>query len=409
MSEGLEDLRGRTVLFGVTGGIAAYKAVDVVSRLRERGADVHVIMTEAATQLVRSLTFRTLSANPVYTDMFDEPRVWNVQHIALAERGDILAVIPATANIMAKAAAGIADDFLSTLLVAFDGPRLMAPAMNPGMWNNPATQRNRRQLEDLGFTVVEPDCGRLASGASGRGRLPPGEVLEEEISSLLHADDALAGRRVLVTAGPTREYFDPVRFLTSPSSGKMGYALARAARERGARVDLVSGPVNLASPRGVRCHQVVSASDMLSTCLTLWPEMDILLMAAAVSEYRPAEYRSDKISKTSGDDLGPMTSTPDIISTLSQYKEGRFVLGFAAETGDEELALGRAEAKLVRKGMDTIVLNIVGGERGGFASDLNRAVLIDSGGREELPMMHKRSLARLIVDRVVLRIGEGSR
>lgn len=408
MSEQLGDLRGKRILFGVTGGIAAYKAVDVVSRLRKRGAEVYVVMTEAATRLVTPLTFRTISANPVYLDLFDEPKRWNVEHVELAERCDILVVIPATANIMAKAAAGIADDFLSTLIVAFDGPKLMAPAMNHRMWENPATERNRRQLEAFGFVLVEPDVGRLASGAEGSGRLPSPELLEEEVASLAYADTALAGRRVLVTAGPTREYFDPARFLSNPSSGKMGYALARAARERGAAVDLVSGPVNLPCPRGVCRHSVVSTEEMLDRCLKLWPEIDILLMSAAVSEYRPAHYCNDKIKKT-GEGLPPLTFTPDIISTLSQEREEPFILGFAAETGPEEEACGKAQDKLIRKGMDMIALNRIGGERGGFGSDLNRVVLMDRSGRESLPMMHKRSLARLIVQRVVHKIGEGCR
>ncbi len=407
MSQSLQDLRDTSVLLGVSGGIAAYKSCDVVSRLRKRGAQVTVVMTRAATQLVQPLTFQTVSDNPVYTDMFAEPKRWNVEHIELVQRADILAVVPATANIIAKAAAGIADDYLSTILVAFDGPKLMAPAMNHRMWENPVTQRNVRYLEELGVRVVEPDVGRLASGAVGSGRLPDPEALVEEISSVVHYNPSLQGRKVLVTAGPTREHFDPVHFLSNPSSGKMGYALAQAARERGAQVHLVSGPVNLRPPRGVRHHRVVSAADMLDKCLALWPDTDILLMNAAVADFCPASSSTDKLDKDA-DDPGGLVRTPDVIAALGERKNGQFILGFAAQTPGEDV-LRRARGKLSRKGMDMIALNIVGGATGGFASDVNQVVLVSSGEEEDLPAMHKLPLARVILERVVGALGRRRR
>jgi len=393
-----EDLQDKTVLFGVTGGIAAYKAVEVVSALRRRGAEVMVVMTDAASELVSPLTFQTISANPVYTDMFAEPKQWNVEHIELAQRADLFAVVPATANIIAKIACGIADDFLSTTWLAFTGPRIIAPAMNANMWDNPVTQRNLRCLTGLGCEVIEPDRGRLASGAEGRGRLPEPGVITEEISSALHGDCSLSGYRILVTAGPTREYFDPVRYLSNPSSGKMGYALARAARERGAGVHLVSGPTDLSAPRGVQLHRVTSAEEMLERCRRLWPQTDALFMCAAVCDYRPARHSEQKIKKDEGQ-LGEMVRTPDIVTTLSEESGKRFILGFAAET-DEVAGTERAVDKMRRKGMDMIALNPVGEARG-FGMDANRVVLIDDEGSESLPEMHKLPLARGIVDRVV--------
>ncbi len=393
-----DDLRDKTILLGVTGGIAAYKAVEVVSGLRKRGAEVIVLMTQAATELVAPLTFQTIADNPVYTDMFAEPKRWNVEHIALAERADLFAVVPATANIIAKAACGIADDYLSTTWLAFSGPRVVAPAMNAEMWSNPVTQRNVRELARLGCEIVEPDEGRLASGAVGRGRLPEPAIITEEISSVLHADSSLCGHTVLVTAGPTREYFDPVRYLSNPSSGKMGYALARAVRERGAEVHLVSGPTHLIPPRGVNLHSITSAEEMLDRCAQLWPRVDALLMSAAVSDYRPARRSEQKLKKDAGDP-GELVPTPDILSNLQSNGGGRFVLGFAAET-DEDSALQQAKDKMLRKGMDMIVLNRVG-ECRGFGVDYNEVVLIDEEREESLPAMHKLPLARSIVDRVV--------
>ncbi len=394
------DLEGKNVLLGVTGCIAAYKALEVVSRLRKRGGSVSVAMTESATRFVAPLSFRTISDSPVYLDMFAEPNRWNVEHIALAEWADLMVVAPATGNIMAKAANGIADDYLSTLLLAFPGPKLLAPAMNTHMWQNPATRRNTRQLIEDGYGIVEPEVGRLASGAVGPGRFPDPATVVDEISSFAHSDDTLAGTTVLITAGPTREYFDPVRFLSNPSTGKMGYALARAVRERGARTILVSGPVELTPPRGVEFIPVVSAEEMRRVCLDHWCEVDILMMSAAVADARPVHYMQDKGKKDADALLGDVIPTPDILRELGAQKGDRLIVGFAAET-DREAAAENARKKLRAKGADWIALNFVGGDESAFGSEENRILLISQSGEEELPRAHKIQVARALVNRVV--------
>ncbi len=395
-----KDLRDTNILLGVSGCIAAYKALEVVSRLRKRGASVSVVMTDAATRLVSPLSFQTLSDSPVYTRMFEAPKQWNVEHIALAEWADLMVVAPATGNILAKAAGGIADDYLSTLLLAFAGPKVVSPAMNTHMWQNPATTRNVEVLRRDGYFVIEPDTGRLASGAEGPGRFPEPRDVVEEISSFYHSDRALAGRRVLVTAGPTREYFDPVRFLSNPSSGRMGYAIARAARERGAEVVLVSGPTDLPSPRGVETISVVSAEQMHEACLASWAETDILFMTAAVVDCRPAAYSGVKAKKDQDALLGEVVPTPDILTALGEDKGSRFLVGFAAETEAEE-GLISARRKLRKKHVDMIVLNRVGGPQSAFGDDHNAVRVLARSGEEDLPREHKRILARQLVDRVV--------
>ena len=403
----LKDLSGKTLGFGVTGGIGAYKALEVISRLRKRGAEVVPIMTEAATEFVAPLSFQTISGNPVYHEMFAEPKQWHVEHIALAERMDGLVVVPATANLLAKAAAGIADDYLTTVLLAYPGPVLMAPAMNTNMWHHPVTQRNVATLRELGYAIVTPDRGRLASGAEGMGRLPDPEVIAEEIVSYLHADQALSGKTVLVTAGPTREYFDPVRFLSNPSSGKMGYALAQAARERGAFVHLVSGPTSLRPPRGVDFHSVVTAEEMHQMCLKLWKQVDILLMAAAVMDARPKVVHAQKMKKACDPLLGDVVLTPDILADLADQKGSRHIVGFAAET-DEQCALAHAHAKRREKGLDMVVLNRVDRDRVGFSADASTVHLLTSDESIELPPAHKRVLARKILSKVVDSLHGGS-
>ncbi len=405
MSKQIMDLPGKTILFGVTGGIAAYKAVNVVSHLRKRGAEVCVVMTEAAEEFVTPLTFRTISANQVHTDMFDEPHHYNPRHISLAEKGDLLAVVPATANIIAKAANGIADDFLSTLMLAFPKRKVFAPAMNHHMWCNPVTQDNVSRLRERGDIIVEPDEGRLASGAVGKGRMPAPGALADEIASAFFSDSALCDWRVTVTAGPTREHFDPVRYLSNPSSGKMGFALAQAARERGASVHLISGPTQQRPPRGIETTRVVSAHQMRDACLQSWQDTDILLMAAAVCDYAPQQSAKDKLSKREADEehpLGKVLRTPDILTELAEQKGNRFVLGFSAET-DRDAGCEKAKRKLQEKNLDMIALNFVDGDVG-FASDDNHCILITGQRHEELPRMHKLPLARLIVGRIVSEI-----
>ncbi len=371
-----------------------------MSRLRKRGASVTVVMTEAATKLVAPMSFRTISDSPVHTQMFEEPRRWNVEHIALAEWADAMVVAPATGNILAKAANGIADDYLSTLLLAFDGTKIVAPAMNTRMWENPATRRNCHTLLEDGFAIIEPDVGRLASGAEGAGRFPDPSVVVEEISSHMHRDRSLEGKTVLVTAGPTREHFDPVRFVSNPSTGLMGYSMAMAARERGARVHLISGPTSLAEPRGVHMVRVTSAEEMKDACEGLWDRVDILLMTAAVADARPLRYSENKGKKNRDDLLGPVEATPDILANLGPRKGERFIVGFAAETPGDD-ALENARGKMQSKNADMMVLNEVGGEHSAFGADDNRVLLLSGDNCEELPREHKRILARGIMDRVV--------
>ena len=296
-----EVFRGKTIVFGVTGCIAAYKAVDLVSRLKKLGAEIHVIMTRSATELVQPITFQTLSQNPVHTDMWVAPQKWNVEHIGLADAADLFMIVPATANIIGKVAGGIADDMLSTTVMAVQAPILLAPAMNAKMYDNPIVQGNLEKLKGLGYAVVEPDYGFLACGYEGRGRLPEADVIIEAAARLLAPPQDLAGKTVLVTAGPTREALDPVRHLSNPSTGKMGYAVAEEARDRGARVVLITGPTMLKAPTGMEVIRVISARDMYAAVMDRFDAADIVIKSAAVSDYRPKEAAVQKMKKTDGD------------------------------------------------------------------------------------------------------------
>ncbi|MGI5838359.1 MAG: bifunctional phosphopantothenoylcysteine decarboxylase/phosphopantothenate--cysteine ligase CoaBC [bacterium] len=398
MTQGREILRGKTILFGVTGGIAAYKAVDVVSQLRKAGSEVLVIMTAAATRLVSPLTFQTLSHNPVYTDMWAEPKRWAVEHIALAERADIFMIVPATANIIGKIAGGIADDLLATTVMATQAPVLIAPAMNVNMYENPITQTNLRKLVGLGYHIIEPDTGILASGASGKGRLPETAVLVDAAVRLLGASADFTGKRVLVTAGPTREAIDPVRHLSNPSTGKMGYAVAEAARDRGAHVVLISGPTHLPAPAGVETMQIKSAVDMYNAVIANYEAADIIIKSAAVSDYRPVRAAAEKIKKSEGKMIIELERNPDILYELGQRKGDRILVGFAAETND---VLANAVAKYRKKNLDLIVANDVTQEGAGFAGDTNIVSIIDREGNvEALPQLTKRQVAEKLLDRV---------
>lgn len=393
-------LAGKTVVVGVTGGIAAYKAVEVVSRLRQQGAEVYVIMTRSAARLVAPITFRTLSNNPVVTELFEEPKNWNVEHIALAERADLFLIVPATANIIGKVANGIADDFLSTTIMATVAPVLFAPAMNFHMYENPIFQINKRRLEGLGYHFLEPEYGRLASGAVGRGRLPePEAIVVEAMRFLLPAGTAAwKGRRVLVTAGPTREYFDPVRFISNPSSGKMGYEVAEAARRRGAEVRLVSGPTSLPAPTGVSVFATETAQEMYERVMENLNWAEVVVKAAAVADYRPVHFSPEKVKKTEGNLVVELERTPDILQEVGRQKGGRLLVGFAAETGEP---LEKARLKLERKNLDLIVANDVTQPGVGFGAETNQVKILFRDGRiVELPLLSKREVAERILDAV---------
>ena len=390
-------LTGRHVVMGVTGGIAAYKACEVVSRLKKLGADVDVIMTENAAKLVAPLTFETLSARPVSVDTFARTASWDVRHISLAQKADLMLVAPATANLMAKLACGIADDMLTTTLLATKAPIVLAPAMNTGMWTAEATQQNLRTLLARGVRTVGPDSGRLACGDSGAGRMSEPEAIVEAVCGLLCHRRDMEGLRVLVTAGPTVERIDPVRYLTNDSSGKMGYALAEAARDRGARVTLLSGPVHIAPPQGVETVPVISTQSLYDAMLERCGEQDIIVQAAAPADYRVERPAAQKLKKRAGEPLVlTLVENPDIAKAVGERKRpGQVLVGFAAETQD---LLANAKGKLAGKNLDLIVANDVTAEGAGFGTDTNLVTLITREGETALPLMSKREVAGRIWD-----------
>ncbi|QUL98338.1 MAG: bifunctional phosphopantothenoylcysteine decarboxylase/phosphopantothenate--cysteine ligase CoaBC [Candidatus Fermentithermobacillus carboniphilus] len=391
-------LKGKTVVIGVSGGIAAYKAVEVVSRLKKLGAETHVIMTRNATKLVAPITFRTISNQPVVVDMFEEPKRWNVEHIALAEKADLFLICPATANVIGKIACGIADDYLTTTVMACTAPKLICPAMNHNMYENPVLQGNLRKLRELGYRILEPEYGQLASGAMGKGRLPEPEKIVQEVVTLLNATEDLRGLRLLVTAGPTREWLDPVRYISNPSTGKMGYAIAEAASRRGAQVYLVSGPVNLEPPSGVHLTQVETTAEMLSACLSLYDDVDAVIAAAAPCDFRPREKKKEKVKKTEGAETLELLPTEDILKTLGDNKGKHILVGFAAETHNlREYAM----EKVRKKNLDFICANKVGIPGSGFGSDTNAVTVIYPDGKwEEIGPDSKHNIALAILDRV---------
>jgi len=392
-------LKGKTVVVGVCGGIAAYKSVEIVSRLKKLNADVHVIMTENATKFVQPLTFRSLSHNPVLVDMFEEPKVWDIQHISLAEKADLIVVAPATANIIGKVASGIADDMLSTTIMAADCPVLFVPAMNFRMYENPVVQRNINTLTDLGYIFMEPESGQMACGTSGKGRLPSPEAIVNYIHDLLAKSKDYSDMKVLITAGPTREAIDPVRFITNPSSGKMGYAIAAAACERGASVRLISGPVNLEKPCGVETVYVTRAMEMYNEVMKVYKNYDVLIMVAAVADYRCAQIADRKIKKSDDNLTIELVRNPDIAAELGKVKGDRILVGFSAETDN---LLKNASGKLISKNMDMIVANDVTMEGAGFGADTNVVKLIKRGGNiVDLPVMSKKDVAHRILDEIL--------
>ncbi|MEJ2471548.1 MAG: bifunctional phosphopantothenoylcysteine decarboxylase/phosphopantothenate--cysteine ligase CoaBC [Desulfuromonadales bacterium] len=391
-------LHGKCLLLGVTGGIAAYKAAEVLRLLTKAGADVHVIMTQSAREFVTPLTFQTLSGHPVHTGMFNLIQEQEIGHISLADRADLVLVAPATANVIGKIANGIADDLLTTTIMATRAKVLFAPAMNTNMWQNPLYQRNQQRLEKLGYQFITPVYGDLACGWQGQGKLPDPEAIVTAVQGCLGPGD-LSGRTVLVTAGPTREEFDPVRFLSNYSSGKMGYALATAARDRGARVILVSGPVSHPAPAGLSLIRVTSAQEMYDAVLEKAGEADVIIKAAAVADYRPVERAMQKTKKGQTETLTvALQRNPDILAELGRRKEGQILVGFAAET---DHLLEHARDKLQAKNLDMIVANDVTQKGAGFDADTNIVRLLTRDGQcEELPQMPKSAVASSVLDRV---------
>ena len=397
------SLRGKTVLLGVTGGIAAYKAVEVVSRLRKLSAQVRVVMTKNATEFVTPLTFETLANHPVVTDTFARPETWDVAHISLAKEADLCVVAPATANILAKLAVGLADDMLSTTLLAAKAPLLLAPAMNTGMWTAEATRRNVETLRARGAHFVGPEGGFLACGDTGAGRMSEPAAIVEAIEALLARRETLSGVKVLVTAGATREHLDPVRFLTNESSGKMGFAIAEAARDRGAEVTLVKGSTTAPVPEGVKVVQVVSTQELYDAVTSLAPEADAVIQAAAPADYRFRDVSDQKIKKKDGGALTfTLEETPDIAAAVGRMKRpGQVLVGFAAET---ENLLAHAQKKLASKNLDFIVANDVTQPGAGFNVDTNIATFLSAEGANPRPLQTKRQLAEDILDEVEKRL-----
>lgn len=388
------------VVLGVTGGIAAYKACELLRILQKRGIDVYVVMTQNACRFVTPLTFETLSGHPVAVDTFDRPQTWEVEHIALAKRADLFLIAPATANIIGKMACGIADDMLSTTVMATRAPVMIAPAMNTGMWENEATQHNLRTLASRGVQIVLPASGHLACGDSGAGKLEDVAVIAERALEALGRTRDLEGLRVLVTAGPSREALDPVRYVTNRSSGKMGYAIARAAARRGAQVTLLTGPVALEAPQGVQVVPFTTTQELLERAQKLAAKQDVLIQAAAPADYRAQEVAPQKIKKNSGEPLVlTLVENPDVAAALGRCKRpDQVFVGFAAETND---VLAHAQGKLERKNLDMIVANDVTLPGAGFDVDTNVVTLITRDEAVSLPLMRKDEVADRILDRVL--------
>ncbi|KHD38014.1 phosphopantothenoylcysteine decarboxylase [Clostridium acetobutylicum] len=388
----------KNVVIGVSGGIAVYKALDVISRLKKADFGVDVIMTNSASKFVTPLSFQSLSGNKVINDMFEEPKSWEIQHISLAKKADILVVVPATANIIGKVANGIADDMLSTTIMAAYGrcPIVFAPAMNTNMYKNPIVQNNIKKLKDYGYIFIEPEKGRLACGDVGEGKLADTELIYENIKSLLYNKKDLAGKKVMVTAGPTIAPIDPVRFITNHSTGKMGYAIAEEARDRGAEVTLISGETSLKPPFGVDFIKVSTNSEMMEKVLEKFSGSDIVIKSAAVADYKAKNYSKLKIKKASDNLNIEFVKDNDILKKLGEIKKHQILVGFAAESND---LIENAYGKLTRKNLDYIVANDILSKDAGFASDENRVVILGSDGSKlELDKMSKRKVAENLFD-----------
>jgi phosphopantothenoylcysteine decarboxylase/phosphopantothenate--cysteine ligase len=393
----MKTLKDRKILLGVTGGIAAYKALELTRLLAAEEAQIRVIMTQSAMEFVQPLSFQVLSGQPVCTHLFDLETESRIGHIQVATEAEVAVIAPATANIIGKLAHGIADDYLTTALLACTAPKIICPAMNVNMYENQIVQENLARLKSRGFDQVGPEAGDLACGVQGLGRLAPVDEILESIRRLL-TPQSLKGKRVLVTAGPTREMLDPVRHLTNPSSGKMGYALASAARRRGAEVTLVSGPSSLAPPHGVKQVQVTTAQEMHEAVMEQFGQMEAVVMAAAVSDYRPKKMAAKKIKKIKAKESLELEKTEDILLRLGELKQGQILVGFAAETED---LLENAKKKLRQKKVDFIVANDLTAADVGFGCDTNEVTILWPGGEvEKLPLKSKELIAMEIWDRV---------
>ena len=386
----------KCVVVGVSGGVAVYKALDVISRLRKKDVEVHVIMTKSTTEFVTPLSFQSLSQNMVIIDMFAEPKAWEIQHISLAKKADLMLIVPATANIIGKVANGIADDMLSTTIMATKAPVVFCPAMNTNMYENPIVQRNINLLKEFGYEFIEPASGRLACGDEGKGKLQDTEIIAEETLRRLHSTKDLLGKKVVVTAGPTMVPIDPVRILTNRSSGKMGYSIAEEARDRGAEVVLISGPTSLIKPNGIKVIDIKTNEDMFNAIKNEFKDADIVIKSAAVADYKAKNYSNEKIKKT-GDDLNLIFERDrDILKTLGDMKENQILVGFAAESSNLK---ENAKGKLERKNLDYIVANDISNQETGFASDENKVTIISKSGEEvSLEKMSKREVAKNIFD-----------
>ncbi|GKX66253.1 bifunctional phosphopantothenoylcysteine decarboxylase/phosphopantothenate--cysteine ligase CoaBC [Inconstantimicrobium mannanitabidum] len=391
-------MENKKVVIGVSGGIAVYKALDVISTLRKNNVEVKVIMTESATEFVSPLTFQSLSQNLVAVDMFAEPKAFEIQHISLAQWSDLMIIVPATANIIGKVANGIADDMLSTTIMASTAPVLFVPAMNTHMYENKIVQDNIKKLQDYGYEFIEPAEGRLACGDIGKGKLPDTALISEIILSKLYPIKDMVGQNVLVTAGPTVSPIDPVRFISNNSSGKMGYAIAEEARDRGANVVLISGPTSLKPPVGVEVISVKTNGEMYNEVLSRYDSQDIVIKAAAVADYKVEEYSTRKIKKSSSDLQLKFVRDNDILKTLGDKKQHQILVGFAAESND---IIENAIGKIERKNLDYIVANDITAKDTGFESNYNKVIIIDKTGKQiSLDKMSKRKVAKNLFDEI---------
>ena len=390
----------KCVVIGVTGGIAVYKALDVISALRKKDIEVHVIMTESASKFVNPLTFQSISQNMVVTDMFAEPKAWEIQHISLAQKADLMLVAPATANIIGKISNGIADDMLSTTIMATKAKVLIAPAMNTNMYENKIVQNNISKLKDFGYKFIEPASGRLACGDVGIGKLADvNTIVERVLEELEEKEQDLLGKKVLISAGPTIAPIDPVRYITNRSTGKMGYAIAQEARERGAEVVLVSGPTNLNPPKDVKIINIKTNEEMKNEIFNNFEWADIVIKSAAVADYKPKQYSKEKIKKGEGDLNICLTRDNDILKSLGDIKTHQILVGFAAESND---VLKNAEKKLKNKNLDFIVANDITSSDTGFGSEDNKVVIISKNNEKlELEKMSKKEVASNIFDMIL--------
>ena len=394
------ELKNKTIILGVSGCIAVHKSLDVASQLVKQGASVHIVMTSNATRMVQPIQFQVISRNPVLLNLYDSKDDWQPPHISLADLADLLVVAPATANIVGKIANGIADDALSTVAISVHCPVLLAPAMNSYMYQNAFVEKNLQKLRKNGINLIEPASGLLACGHEGIGRLEEVDVILERIASVLVTKKDLVGKKVIVTAGPTREHIDPIRFITNRSSGRMGYAIAEMATARGAEVTLISGKTHLEIPAHLEFRQVETAAEMRKAILDDFDSTDVVIMSAAVSDYRPSEYSPVKIKKTEEPMTISLSRNVDILSDLSDRKDpDQLLVGFAAETDN---ILQNAQQKLVTKNLDLIIANDVSAEGAGFEVDTNIVSIIDGEGKcDQLPLMPKSDIADQILDRIV--------